>query len=434
MEREKFGSRFAVIMAMAGSAIGLGNIWRFPYMVGENGGAAFIVVYLLCCLFLSLPVFFCESILGRSTRTDTAGALRKFLPGWRARLIGLVPVLTAFCLLSFYSVVGGWSADYFYRSCFTGFEGLSTEAATSLFEGMSSSVWEPVLGHTVFLLLTALIVLAGVEKGIGRFSKFTMPVLFITMALILWRSVTLPGASAGIEYLFRPDFSQLTGRSVASALGQSFFSMSLGVGVILTYSSYMKNDENILASGGWTALFDTLFALIAGLAIMPAVFSAGIRPEAGPSLVFETLPVIFSGIGPLVPILFFASILIAALSSSISVFEVCVAFLVEHKGLSRKAATWLVFAFAWILGVACAVGPAVFSFCDHLTSNYLMIFCALVFTMMVGWKMKKEEVRSVVTNGGRLRAGRILFPALWFLIRYVAPVAIAAIFLSNFLL
>ena len=434
MEREKFGSRFAVVMAMAGSAIGLGNIWRFPYMVGENGGAAFIVVYLLCSAFLALPIFLSESLIGRNTRQNTSGALQSLLPGAYIRILGFLPVLAAFTILSFYSVVGGWSVDYFMRSCFFGFEGLSVGEASSLFREMCSSTWEPLAGHSVFLLLTALIVLAGVDKGIGRFAKITMPVLFVTMILILYRSVTMPGAEAGVRYLLHPDFSRLTARGIASALGQAFFSMSLGVGVILTYSSYMRKDENLLVSGTLTAFFDALFAMIAGMAIMPAVFAAGLQPGAGPSLVFETLPVIFSGMGPIVPILFFASILIAALTSSISLYEVGVAFLVEQKGLCRKAATWIIFAFAWALGVCCALLPKVFAFCDRLTSNYLMVFGAFVFAMLVGWRMDKETVRREFTNEGTLKGNARLFPAFYLLVRYVAPLVILAIFLFNFVL
>ncbi|MBR6886316.1 MAG: sodium-dependent transporter, partial [Bacteroidales bacterium] len=339
LERGTFGGRFAMVMAMAGSAVGLGNIWRFPYLVGENGGAAFILVYVVCCLLVSLPIFFCEAIIGKSQR----------------RVVGYLSIVSSFIILSFYSVVGGWSVDYLLRSLSGGFQGQSMEQAREMFAGISASMVENISCMLVFLGLTALIVVAGVEKGIGLFSKVSIPVLFIMMLLLAFNSSSLEGAKKGIEYLIKPDFSSLSGKAVAAALGQSFFSLSLGVGSILTYASYMKEEESVTFAGGWTVFFDTVFAIVSGFAIMPAVFASGIEPGAGPSLVFETLPVIFSGMGRIVPIVFFLAILIAALSSSISLLEVVVSFLVDEKHLSRGRAVMDVFLLAAILGGACAV-------------------------------------------------------------------------------
>jgi NSS family neurotransmitter:Na+ symporter len=405
-------------MAMAGSAVGLGNIWRFPYMVGEHGGAAFIIVYIICCLLVSLPIFFAESIIGKATRKDTFGALGTLAP--RQRNVGFVAILASFVILSFYSVVGGWSIDYLIRSFGGGFSGRSIAEAREVFAAMSASSVENVSCMLVFLGLTALIVGAGVEKGIGRFSKISMPVLFIMVVMIAVVSLSLPGAGKGVEYLVKPDFSKLDGPAVAAALGQSFFSLSLGVGTILTYSSYMKEEDSILATGGWTAFFDTVFALIAGFAIMPAVFAAGIEPAAGPSLVFETLPVIFSQMGKVLPVVFFLAILIAALSSSISMLEVVVAWLVDQRGMRRSHAVLAVFGAAAVLGSACAVAPRVFSACDFISSNVLMMIGALAFAMIVGWKMPREEV---------LRYVRYRF--VYWLIRYAAPVMIIAIAVTN---
>lgn len=405
-------------MAMAGSAVGLGNIWRFPYMVGEHGGAAFIIVYIICCLLVSLPIFFAESIIGKATRKDTFGALGTLAP--RQRNVGFVAILASFVILSFYSVVGGWSIDYLIRSFGGGFSGRSIAEARDVFAAMSASPVESVSCMLVFLGLTALIVGAGVEKGIGRFSKISMPVLFIMVVMIAVVSLSLPGAGKGVEYLVKPDFSKLDGPAIAAALGQSFFSLSLGVGTILTYSSYMKEEDSILATGGWTAFFDTVFALIAGFAIMPAVFAAGIEPAAGPSLVFETLPVIFSQMGKVLPVVFFLAILIAALSSSISMLEVVVAWLVDQKKMRRSHAVLAVFGAAAVLGSACAVAPRVFSACDFISSNVLMMIGALAFAMIVGWKMPREEV---------LRHVRYRF--VYWLIRYAAPVMIVAIAITN---
>lgn len=431
--RGNFNSRFAVVMALAGSAIGLGNIWRFPYMVGEHGGAAFVIIYVLCSLFIALPIFFSESILGKAGGSDTFGALEHAAPNSKWPLAGYIAILASYVVLSFYSVVGGWSLDYFVRACFQGFQGKSIEEATSIFTQMSASGWEPVMTLTIFLGMTAAIVAAGVDKGIGRFSKILMPLLFIMIVAIVLRSVTLPGASAGIEYLLKPDFSKIDGPAIAGALGQSFFSLSLGVGCVLTYSSYMRKEENVFYAGLWTATFDTFFALLAGFAIMPAVFAAGIEPGTGPSLVYETLPVIFSQMGPLVPILFFFTILIAALTSSISMLEVVVAWLVDEKGISRGWASVIVFTCAWLLGCACAILPKVFNACDFVTSNVFMMIGALVFAIVVGWKMDKVEARTQFTNYGTSKGAKAAFPVVYFLIKWVAPIMIVAIAVTNLL-
>ena len=416
--RGSFGSRFAAIMALAGSAVGLGNIWRFPYMVGQHGGAAFILVYVLCCVFLSLPVFFAEGILGKITHLNPLGALRAKAPKWR--WVGYMGILAAFVITSYYSVVGGWSLDYFIRSIARGFRGMSMADSAAVFHNITSSSWEVLAVFGGFLGLTALIVLAGVEKGIGGFSKVMMPLLFVMMLLIVVRSVSLPGAKDGLDYLLKPDFSKLDGPAFAAALGQSFFSLSLGVGCVLTYCSYMPEDEGLVATGLWTALFDTFFALLAGFAVMPAVFSVqGLEPGAGPSLVFETLPVVFTRMGSVVPVIFFLAVLVAALTSSISMYEVVVAWLIDEKGMRRGRAVLLVFVCALALGAVCALVPKAFSACDFATSNIFMTLGALAFVIVVGWVLPKDEVR---------------LPRVFrFLLRWICPLAIAAIAVTNLL-
>ncbi len=409
-------------MAMVGSAVGLGNIWRFPYMVGEHGGAAFIIVYLICCFIVSLPIFFAEAVIGKSTHKDTFGAIEELVPGSKVKNIGYLPILASFIILSFYSVVGGWSLDYLIRALAGGFNGRSIAEAKEIFAGVSSSPLENVSCMLVFLGVTALIVVAGVNKGIGRFSKYSIPVLFLMMVGMAIFSVRLPGAGKGVEYLLRPDFSKLNGKAVAAALGQSFFSLSLGVGTILTYASYMREEESILRTGWWTAIFDTIFAIIAGFAIMPAVFAAGIEPSAGPSLVFETLPVIFSKLGFLLPVIFFIAILIAALSSSISMLEVVVTWLVDQKKTSRGRASLVVFLCAAILGTLCALVPRVFGVCDFVSSNVLMMIGALVFAMIVGWKIPRERVMELIPSR-----------FFYMLIRHVVPIMILAIAITNLL-
>ena len=430
-KREQFTGRLAVVLAMAGSAIGLGNIWRFPYLIGQNGGAAFILVYIMACALLAIPVFLSECVIGRRSGSSTFGAMRKLAPGSNYRWAGLVTVITPVLLLSFYSVVGGWSVDYLLKACTLRF----TQDSTGVFESLLSSTWEPIFMHTAFMVGTAIVILLGVKKGIERFTKITMPLLFILIIIIVVFGLTLPGAGKGVEYLIKPDFSKITPSAITSAMGQAFFSMSLGVGTILTYASYVSKDENLMVSAGGTAFFDLLFALLAGFAVMPAVFAAGIQPGQGPGLLFDTLPYIFSQmtpwVGAVLSILFFLSVLVAALTSSISLLEVGVAYLVEEKGVSRTKATIGLGALVWAIGVACSLSSGVFDFLDHLCSDWLMPFGGLLFAMFVGWKMSKADVRDELTNGGT--RNRALFNVVYFLIRYLAPIGILGIFLTILL-
>ena len=430
-KREQFTGRLAVVLAMAGSAIGLGNIWRFPYLVGQNGGAAFILVYIVACALLAIPVFLSECVIGRRSGSSTFGAMRKLAPGSNYRWAGMITVITPILLLSFYSVVGGWSVDYLLKACTLRF----TQDSTGLFESLLSSTWEPIFMHTAFMVGTAIVILLGVKKGIERFTKVTMPLLFILIIIIVVFGLTLPGAGKGVEYLVKPDFSKITPSVITSAMGQAFFSMSLGVGTILTYASYVSKEENLMVSAGGTAVFDLLFALLAGFAVMPAVFAAGIQPGQGPGLLFDTLPYIFSQMTPwagaVISILFFLSVLVAALTSSISLLEVGVAYLVEEKGVSRTKATIGLGAIVWAIGVACSLSGGFFDFLDHLCSDWLMPFGGLLFAMFVGWKMSKADVRDELTNGGT--RNRTLFNVVYFLIRYFAPIGILGIFLTILL-
>ncbi|MCR5351748.1 MAG: sodium-dependent transporter [Bacteroidales bacterium] len=448
--RELFGGRSAAILALAGSAIGLGNIWRFPYMVGQTGGAAFIIIYLASCIFLSLPIFLAEAIIGHSTHSGSFRAMEQLAPGTKWKWLALLTVFSPLVLLSYYSVVGGWSVGYLWQSLTTGFHADAIGTVSSAFGEFISKPWAPLLCHTLFLGGCAVIVSAGVKSGIERFNKITMPLLFVLIIIILVYSVSLPGAKAGVTYLVKPDFSKITPSAVAAAMGQSFFSLSLGVGTILTYASYIHKKENILVTGLGTVGFDLLFALVAGFAIMPAVFSAGIEPGAGPGLIFETLPFIFAKMSATAPwlsaivaVLFFVTILFAAFSSAISMYEVGVAYLVEQKNLTRKKATVLIFLATWTLGALCSLsfgplaetkifGLTLFNFCDMLTSNFLMTFGGLLFVIFVGWKMDRKTVRDEFTCGGTARFNCIVFDGFWFLLRYVAPPAIVIIFLTNF--
>ena len=438
--RENFASNLTAILALAGSAIGLGNIWRFPYMVGEYGGAAFIIVYLAFSLLISLPIMLSESIIGRRSRSNTFGALRKLSKGRTWSSLSLLTVLSPLIILSFYSVVGGWSIEYLFKAFGGAFVNVDPDNVRAQFAAFTSHPFLPLVFHTGFLLLCAIIVILGVKSGIEKFNKVTMPLLFCLIVSMAIYSLSLPGARAGVDYLLKPDFSLLTPKALASALGQSFFSLSLGVGTVLTYSSYISPKENILVSGVGTTVFDLLFALIAGFAVMPAVFAAGIEPGAGPALIFETVPFIFCKMGSAAPwissvvaILFFAAICFAALSSAISMFEVGVAYLVEEKGLSRRKSVVCIFLGVWALGALCAYFPRLFSLCDTLTSNYLMMFGALLFVVFAGWVMKKEDVLSEFSSDGRYPLNRKLSGVFYFLLKWVAPIAVTLIFITNFL-
>ena len=445
MKRDSFGSRFGALVAMAGSAVGLGNLWRFPYLVGENGGAAFIIIYIIICFVICLPIFMSEFIVGRRSQKNAYSAFRDLSGGSPWRWVGLFTILVPLIVLSYYSVIGGWSIDYLLKSLtfsFTG--GESQSAINTMFTDFVTSACGPLLAHTAFLLVTTLIVIIGIKDGIEKFSKVMMPMLFFIVIGIAIYSITLPGAKAGLDYLFNPDFSKINGKTIAAALGQAFFSLSLGFGTIMTYASYVDKKENPLFQSVATASSDLLFALVAGVAIMPAVFAFGISPQSGPGLVFETLPYVFGQMpaGGFIAILFFVALLVAAVTSSISMLEVAVAYLVEEKKFSRIGAGALLFAICWAVGAVCTLsfgplshiridGGNIFDFFDNLSSNILMTLGSLLTVLFVGWRLKKTDVYDEFTNGGTLSTNAKIFGVLWFLIRYICPLAILIIFISG---
>ncbi len=450
MKREHFGSRFAVIAAMAGSAVGLGNIWRFPYILGQYGGAAFILVYVVAGVLLALPIFYAESIIGRRSRCDTFGAMNKLAPGTPWRWAGLITIVSPLLILCYYSVVGGWSVQYLFKSLSFSFTDIPAEEVPTLFERFITSAWQPIMTHTAFMVAVAFIVLGGVKSGIEKFSKLAMPALFVLILVIVGYSLTLPGSFKGAEYLLKPDFSKLTADGISAAMGQAFFSLSLGVGTILTYSSYVKKEENLMVSGVGTAVSDLVFALIAAFAVMPAVFAAGLEPGGGPGLVFETLPYIFNRMGTGMPVMttfisavFFLAILAAALTSAISMLEVGVAYLTDEWKMNRRRATLLLAFLCWLVGILCSLsfgplahlkllGYTFFDFLDHLCSDWLLPLGGLIFTLFVGWKMSKADVRDEFTNEGTVNTR--IFGVVYFLMRYLAPVGIVVVFLTNLFL
>ncbi len=442
----------AVIFAMAGSAIGLGNIWRFPYILGEHGGSAFLIVYIAATLLLSLPVFVAEVTIGRRSRRSAYGAMAALESGRRWKIAGALSVFIPLFILCYYSVIGGWSLDFLFKSVTNQFIRQTSEEVTGLFGSFITSTWEPIIMHLAFLAICTAIIAKGVKSGIEKFSKYTIPVLFVLIVVMIVYSATLPGSMDGFRYLLDPDFSQLDAKTFVYALGQSFYSMSLGMGAIVTYGSYVKKKENIVATSVGTAISDMLFAILAGMAIMPAVFAAGMEPGAGPGLVFCSVPYIFSTMGAISPILsslvavlFFVAILAAAATSCISLQEVGVSYFVEHRGMTRKKAAWLLFAICGSLGVVCSlsfgplsgvtlVGKNIFDLFDWFASNVLLLTLGFIVAVFVGFVMKKEDVKDEITNGGTNRATGWIFEVVYFLIKWVAPIGILGIFVTNFLI
>lgn len=437
MERGNFGSKFGILVAMAGSAVGLGNMWRFPFLVGTNGGAAFILIYLLFVIVLCLPIMYSEFLIGRRAQANAFGAFRKLAPKEKWGIIGIIGVLAACTVLSFYAVVGGWTVDYMIKAITLSFNTTDTGELGNIFAESSSSNVKSVVYMLIFLLLTGIVVMAGVEKGIEKYAKIMMPVLFVMVVLIAIRSITLPNSAVGLKFLFYPDFSQVTSKTVLAALGQSFFSLSLGMCCILTYGSYVKKNENIMSLSASTAFADTLFAIIAGIAIMPAVFSFGISPSEGPGLVFVTLPKVFAqmSFGSVIAILFFISLFLAAVTSSISILEIIVAFFVEELKIKRVKSVIISLSGITVLALLCCLsngvlsdfklfGLTIFDLFDKLSSDYLMTIGGLLIVIFVGWRMKRSDVMEELTSSNALKIKRWFLNITYFTIKFVAPLVI----------
>ena len=443
-QRDSFGSGFGALVAMAGSAVGLGNLWRFPYLVGTNGGAAFIFIYLAFVFLLALPIMYSEFIIGRRSQANVFGAYKVLAPGTKWCASGLVYVLGSLFIISFYCVVGGWTIDYFWKAITFQFNTTDTAVLDGIFAQSVTSSTEPLMFMLIFLVATAFIVMAGIKDGIERYTKVMMPMLFVIVVIVAIRSVTLPGASQGFEFLFKPDFSKVTSKTLIDALGQAFFSLSIGCGTIMTYGSYVSKKEKIINLSEETAITDTMFAIIAGLAIMPAVFAFGISPAEGPGLVFVTLPYIFAQIpfGAFLAILFFFMLFIAALTSSISQLEVIVSYLKEEFSISRKLAIVLSVSVITIFGVLCSLsqgtladvkifGLNFFDFFDKTSANILLPLGGFLAVIFVGWKMKKPEVMDELTSGGLHKINPLALNLVYFLIKYLAPVVVAIVLLSG---
>lgn len=443
--RENFTSTFGIIAAAAGSAVGLGNIWRFPYIAGQNGGGAFLIIYILIVLILGVPLLMSEMMIGRRAQANVIGSFKKLGPK-SAIIIGIIGLLAAFLILAFYSTVGGWTIHYIYASI--NGEVFHTDFQNYFFNFKDNS-FLPLVWQIVFLILTAIIILGGVKKGIENCSKVMMPMLVIMLIILLIRAVTLPGAGTGVSFFIKPDFSKVTGATFLAAMGQAFFSLSIGMGAMLTYGSYIQKNENLNFISTSTAITDTFISILSGFVIFPTLFSFNVAPNQGPGLIFITLPAIFEQMpwGAGFSTIFFILLLIASLTSSISLLEVIVAVLKEELHWSRTFSTILTTILVIILGVfatlswntfqniflTTASGNKMFIFdiFDYLSSNILLPLGGLLIMIYVGWYLKKDVFYEELSAGVKSKNTLALRPIIFFIVKYISPIVILLVFLNG---
>ena len=440
-KRAGFATRLGAIAAAVGSAVGLGNIWRFPYEAGANGGGAFILVYIGCIIVMGIPVILSEFIIGRSTHSNMKSALRKLSPGKKYYLFTYLCILGSFVVIGFYSVVCGWIIEYLYQAALGNLHGHTPQEYETIFMGLVSNPWRCVGWTVIFLILNFLVMSRGIHKGIERVASIMMPLLFVILIIFCVNSLLLPGAHKGLEFLFYPDFSELTMRGVLDAFGQAFLSLSIGISCLVTYGSYFKDDTSLSMDAATVGVLDTLVAILSGVMIFPAVFSFGLEPTAGPRLIFEVLPSIFQQMtgGYIWALLFFLLVFFASLTSTISLSEIPITFLIEEHKLSRRVAIMWTALLSLILAVLAALsfnvlddvvlfGKSIFDAMDYAASNIFMLIGGLFTAVYVGWILDRKVVHDQLTNGGRLKA-TVVEPYLIFCLRYVAPVSIIFIFL-----
>lgn len=440
--RGNFSSNFGVIAAAAGSAVGLGNIWRFPYVVGENGGGAFLLIYLGFIFAIGVPVMLSEFIIGRRAQLNAFGSFKKLAPGSSWYLVGLMGIVAAFLILAFYSTIAGWTLEYIVQSVGNSFSGKSSGELETSFVDFQSSTFRPLLWQIIFMIMTAYIVYAGVKNGIEKYTKILMPLLLVLIIVMCIRSVTLPGAAKGLAFLFKPDFSKITWGVVLDALGQAAFSLSIGMGALITYGSYIKKDNNLSLTAVKVSIADTLIAILAGVMIFPAVFAFNIDPTAGFGLVFIVLPNIFEQMagGYFFSIIFFVLLAVAALTSTISILEVVVAYFVEELKISRKKATIIATIAITIVGVLCTLSfgsladfkifdLTIFGLFNEVSANYFLPLGALLIVIFLGWFLGKKVVKNELSNDGKIKLP--ILQLFLFIIKFIAPVAITLVFLYS---
>lgn len=446
-DRVNFGSRIGAILASAGSAVGLGNIWRFPYETGNHGGAAFILLYLVCIVVMGLPIMIAEFSIGRHSRANTAGSYKALAPKSVWQGIGYMGVLAGFLILSFYSVVAGWTLEYTWQAVANNLTDKTPNEFATLFTTFSQDPWRPMLWMVLFMIMTHVIIIMGVKKGIEQSSKIMMPMLFVLILVLVGCSLSLPDAEKGLTFLFKPDFSKLNPDVFLGAMGQAFFSLSLGLGCLSTYASYFGKDTNLGKTAASVAVIDTMVAIMAGVIIFPAAFSVGISPDAGPSLLFITLPNVFQMafadmplLAYVLSIMFYILLALAAFTSTISMHEVVTAFVNEEWKVPRKRAAVYVTLGCITLGVLASLsfgplndfkilGLSIFDFLDSLTSKVMLPLGGMLISIFTGWKLERRIVWDEISNGGKLKVP--LFKLYVFILKYVAPIAIGLIFVNE---
>jgi NSS family neurotransmitter:Na+ symporter len=441
-KRDGFASKFGVFAAVVGSAVGLGNIWRFPYMTGENGGGAFLLIYFIFVIIIGIPVVLSEFIIGRRGEGNSYGSFKRLSPKTHWYLVGLMGIFSAFIILAFYSTVAGWTLEYIYLSVKNIFSSTVETSPEEVFYNFQTGFLMPVLWQFIFIILTAFIIIGGIQKGIEKYSKILMPMLFLILVILSVKAISLPRSMEGLKFLFYPDFEKINAKVILSALGQAAFSLSIGMGALITYGSYIKKDNNLLKTSLAVSLTDMCMAILAGVAIFPALFSFGLNPEQGPGLVFIVLPKVFQQMigGNFFSLLFFILLAIAALTSAISLLEVIVAYFSEEFKIKRRNATIMGAAFALILGIFTTIsfGPlkdiklftrTIFDNCDFLATNILLPLGALCIVIFLGWFYDVKLTKDEITNQGTIKVW--FFPIFMFIIRFIAPLAIFLVFLEG---
>ncbi len=436
----EWSSRFTFILAATGSAVGLGNIWKFPYITGENGGGAFVLVYLLCVLAIGIPIMIAEIMMGRRGRQSPINTMQ-FLAeeanvDKRWHYLGWMGVLAGFLILSYYSVIAGWALSYVSKAFLGSFSGGDSEQIKTLFDQFIASPWQLIFWHTVFMVATMVIVARGVSGGLEKAVRFLMPALFIILLLLVGYAMTTGFYAQGLDFMFDADFSKIDGDAILTAMGHAFFTLSLGMGAIMVYGSYLPKHVSIAQTALYIAAADTAVALLAGMAIFPIVFANGLEPGSGPGLIFQTLPIAFGKMtaGWLFGVMFFVLLVFAALSSSISLIEPAVAWLVENKGMSRRTASVWSGIVTWLVGVAVAFSfniwseitvfdKNIFDLLDYLTANLMLPIGGFCIAVFAGWVMQKTHSREELELFG-------LGYDLWcYLVKFIAPAAVFIVFL-----
>lgn len=443
MEKKRIGfaTRMGAISATVGSAVGLGNIWRFPYQAGDNGGGAYILVYLLCVLLLGVPIMMSEFVIGRSTHKSMKGAIEQLSPGSPFKYFAYVGMLGGLLVCSYYSVVCGWVIEYLWSSVSGSLLNHTPEQYSQIFTTFVGTPERCVLWTLLFLVLNFLVLNRGIEKGVERISNVMMPLLFVLLIVFCVNSLMLPDASEALEFLFEVDFDDLGWKGVVDAMGQAFMSLSLGMTCLITYSSYFKDDSNLMKDAVTISMLDSLVAILAGIVIFPAVFSFGLEPNAGPKLIFEILPTIFQQLpgGAIWAVMFFILLFFASITSTISLSEIPITFMIDEYKMSRTKAIIITAVLMTVIAVLSALsfstlsevkllGRNIFDFLDFVGPNFFMLLGGLVTAIYVGWILKKDVVHNQLTNGGSRRS-HFAIPYITICLRYVAPVGIVLIFM-----